>query len=145
MDNKKYIFSPISGNIKKIFEKKKNKIYKKKITICSQGNIIVAPCNGIIYNCQLEKMSFIMQLDSNITITIKNKYKKKNKVYQMIKNKKNQKICAGTIIFTIKNSNIKKNIINLDTLIKIYSNKKMKKKKNFLYYVRAGISILAVI
>ncbi|VFP87853.1 PTS system glucose-specific EIIA component [Buchnera aphidicola (Cinara piceae)] len=147
MNNKKYIFSPISGIVQNIYETKDFLNYTKKIIIHSTKKIIVSPCDGIIKNYFPKKKNFIIQSNSNINIYIKNKYilknKKKNNFFSM--KKKSTKICSGEIIFIINELTKKNKSMYVQTTIEISCNQKMKKIKNSLYKVKAGITILTYI
>ncbi|VFP81338.1 PTS glucose transporter subunit IIA [Buchnera aphidicola] len=147
MKNKKYIFSPISGFIQNINETKDSLNYKKKIIIHSNNKIIVSPCDGIIKNYFPKKNNFIIQSYPNLNISVKNKYifqkKKQAKFLSIIK--KNRKICSGETIFIVNNLKKNNKFIYTQTIIEILCNRKIKKIKNSLYKVKAGITILTYI
>ncbi|WP_041749131.1 hypothetical protein [Buchnera aphidicola] len=143
MKKKKYIVSQISGYIKKIYNIKKKKFFKKKIIFESEKNIIVSPCNGIIKSFFPKKNSCIIQNEINTLITIKNKiYNNEKKIINFISLIKNsKKIYIGEIIFLIKNIFHKIYLNKSITNMTITSKKKINtyKKK---YKIKAGITKL---
>ncbi|VFP78022.1 PTS system glucose-specific EIIA component [Buchnera aphidicola (Cinara cuneomaculata)] len=147
MKKKIYIVSPTTGVIQTIYETKNFFIYKKKIIINSKKNIIVSPSNGKIKNDFSKKINFIIQYDPNIHILITNKFKKNTykKINIIPTNLNNYNICTGEIIFMINYLNNNKHNYEYQTIIEIYSTKKIKKTKNSLIQVQAGTTILSSI
>uniref|UniRef100_A0A451DF01 PTS system glucose-specific EIIA component n=1 Tax=Buchnera aphidicola (Cinara pseudotsugae) TaxID=2518978 RepID=A0A451DF01_9GAMM len=147
MNKKRYILSPITGIIQKIFDIKNPIINQKKIIIHSKKKIIVSPCNGKIKNYYPKKIKFIIQSEYGAQILIKNTlFKKKNQKYTYIPiNKESINTYAGKILFLINSTSLHDQSIYLQTTVNITCKKKINNLKKKSHKTQAGITALAFI